>query len=189
MRYIHLLLLSLLVAGCAAPTASSRYDSIAKYLTPQLIDGHLINGSGPTPNPAVRTENGRLVVEFSGHCLVTIGMGSTFFTEDDYKKLRGGLFGAILGEGLSPKIGRRSFIAGIKDDIILFTTTDGQFDVRIEPRGAPQPVDVAAVAKELSELYDKRANKSLQATLDRQSVSASRSTLAGLARLSSGIAR
>jgi hypothetical protein len=164
MRYIHLLLLSLLIAGCATQSASSRYDSIAKYLTPQLVDGHLMNGSGPTPSPVVRTESGQLVVEFSGHCLVTIGRGSSFFTEDDYKKLRGGLFGAILGEGLSPQIGRRAFIAGIQDDIILFTTTDGQFDVRIEPRSAPQPVDVVGVAKELSELYDKRANQSPEPT-------------------------
>jgi len=166
MRYVHLLLLSLLAAGCASQKTGGRYDPIAKYLTPQLVDRHLMNGNESTPSPAVRTESGQLLVDFPGRCLVTIGAGSSFFAEDDYKKMRTGLFGAILGEGLSPKIGRRAFIAGIEQDIILFTTTDGRFDVRIEPRGTPQPVDVVGVAKELSELYDKRSHKSLQATQD-----------------------
>lgn len=185
MRYIHLLLLSLLVAGCATQTASSRYDPIAKYLMPQLIDRHLMNGSRSTPSPAIRTEGGQLVIEFSGHCSVTIGKGSSFFTEDDYKELRGGLFGTILGEGLSPKIGRRAFIAGIKDDIILFTTTDGKFDIRIDPHGTPQPVDVVGIAKELSELYDKQSNKLLQTKRDGRFNSASWITLVDPACLSS----
>ena len=57
---------------------------------------------------------------------------------------------------LAPKIGRRAHIAGIEQDIAIFTTTDGRYDVRIEPRGTPQPVDVVGVAMELSELYDQR---------------------------------
>ncbi len=117
-----------------------------------------MNGSQPSPTPDVRTEDGNLVVDFDGRCLLTIGRGSSFFTEADYNRMRGGFFASTLGEDLlCPKIGRRAYIAGIEQDIVLFTTSDGRFDVRIEPRGTPQPVDVVGVASELSELYDRRA--------------------------------
>lgn len=118
-----------------------------------------MNGSAPSPQPSVHSEDSQWIVDFDGRCMVTIGRGSSFFTEADYKERRHGFFASILGEGLFPKIGRRAYIAGIEQDIALFTTTDGRFDVRIEPRGTPQPVDVVGVAKELSELYDGRANK------------------------------
>jgi len=165
MRVITVILLALLVTSCAhTRTASSRFDPIAKYLTPELIDRHLRGDTAPSPKPEVHLEGDQLIIDFDGRCMVTIGKGSSFFTEADYKDRQHGFFASILGEGLFPKIGRRAYIAGIEQDIALFTTTDGLFDVRIEPRGTPQPVDVVGVAKELSELYDKRANKSLQAT-------------------------
>src|SRR5260370_35498164 len=166
MRYLYLLPLVVLLVGCAhARTSNGNYDAIAKYLTPQLVDRHLMNGSEPSPTPNLRTEDGKLVIDFEGRCLVTIGRGSSFFTEADYREMRGGFFASILGEELlCPKIGRRAYVAGIEQDIALFTTTDGRFDARVEPRGTPQPVDVVVVARELSELYDRRANKPLQAT-------------------------
>jgi hypothetical protein len=161
MRYLHLLPLVVLLAGCAHTRGTgASYDAIARYLTPQLIDRHLMNGSEPSPTPDVRNEDGKLLTDFGGRCLITIGRGNSFFTEADYKKMRGGFFASILGaELLCPKIGRRAYIAGIEQDIALFTTTDGRFDIRIEPRGTPQPVDVVGVASELSELYDRGANK------------------------------
>jgi hypothetical protein len=115
-----------------------------------------MNGSNPSPTPEVQMEDGKLMVDFGRRCLVTVGKGSSFFTEANYENMRGGLFASILGEDLlCPKIGRRAYVAGIEQDIALFTTTDGRFDVRIEPRGTPQPVDVVGIARELSELYDK----------------------------------
>jgi len=157
MRRFHLLLLSLLLAGCAhTQTVSGRYSAIAKHLTSQLINKHLMNGSAPSPRPEIRVEDERLVVDFDGRCLVTIGKGGSFFTEADYKQARSGYSASVLGEGLSPKIGRRAHIFGIEQAVAVFTTTDGRFDVRIEPRGTPQPVDVVGVAKELSESYDRR---------------------------------
>jgi hypothetical protein len=159
MRFAAAIFVSLLMVGCVhTHTASSRFDSIAKYLTPELIDRHLMNGSAPSPKPDVRFESDQFIADFDGRCMVTIGKGSTFFTEADYQQDQHGFFASILGEGLTPKIGRRAYIAGIEQDIALFATTDGRFDVRIEPRGTPQPVDVVGAAKELSELYDKRAN-------------------------------
>ncbi len=165
MQHLYLLPLVVLLAGCAHPrTASGNFDAIARYLTPQLVDRHLMNGSEPSPTPNLRNEEGRLVIDFEGRCLVTIGRGSSFFTEADYKEMRGGFFASVLGdELLCPKIGLRAYVAGIEQDIALFTTTDGRFDVRIEPRGTPQPVDVVGVARELSGLYDRGANKPVQA--------------------------
>jgi len=118
-----------------------------------------MNGSQPAPPPDVRIEDGNLIVDFEGRCLLTIGRGSSFFTEADYRRMRGGFFASVLGEDLlCPEFGRRAYVAGIEQDIALFTTSDGWFDIRIEPRGTPQPVDVVGVARELSELYDRRAN-------------------------------
>ena len=150
------MLLALLAVGCAhTPSARSSFDPITKYLTPELVDRHLRAGAEPSPKPEVHREGDRLVVDFGGRCMVTIGRGSSFFTEADYKECQHGLFASVLGEALFPKIGRRAYIGGIEQDIALFTTADGRFDVRIEPRGTPQPVDVVGLAKELSELYDR----------------------------------
>jgi len=158
MRHFYFLLSLLSLVGCAhTQTATDRYDAISRYLTPRLIDRHLVNASAPSPNRNDRAEDGRLVVDFDGHCLVTIGSGSSLLTEADYKSARGGFFASVLGEGLFPKIGRRAYIAGIEQNIVLFTTTDGRFDIRIEPRGTPETVDVVSVAGELSDLYDGRA--------------------------------
>jgi hypothetical protein len=165
MRVVAVILLALLVVSCAhTRTASSRFDPIAKYLTPELIDRHLRGDTAPSPKPDVHLEGDQLIADFDGRCMITIGKGGSFFTEAEYQQDRHGFFASILDEGLAPKIGRRAYIAGIEQDIALFTTTDGRFDVRIEPRGTPQPVDVVGVAKELSELYDKRANNAMQPT-------------------------
>jgi hypothetical protein len=144
-----------LVTGCADISSSdSGYDAISRYLTPALIDQHLRSGTEPSPHPTLRVTNGQLLADFDGRCLITIGRGNSFFTDADYQRARAGFFASVLGDSLSPRIGRRAFIAGIEQDAALFTTTDGRYDVRIEPRGTPQPVEVVGVAAELSDLYD-----------------------------------
>ena len=156
MRLITPALLLLLLTGCAYDRLERRCQPIARHLNPDLIDRHLIHGAGAATKPIIQIEEGRLLVDFQGRCLVTIGRGSSFFTEADYKNARQGFFAVILGDALFPQIGRRAYVAGIEQDIAIFTTTDGRFDVRVEPRGTPQPVDVVGVATELSELYDMR---------------------------------
>lgn len=138
---------------------------MAQHLTPALINRHLMPGIEPATNPVVRTQGEQLLLDFEGRCLVTIGRGGSFFTEADYQQAHTGLFATILGEEiLTPKIGRRAHIAGIEQDIAIFSSSDGRFDVRIEPQGTPQPVDVVGAAVELSKLYDQRANHALQRT-------------------------
>lgn len=159
MRFASGILLSLLVVSCAhTQNASSHYAPIAKHLTPELINRHLRGDTTPSSQLDSHLEDNRWIVDF-GRCLITIGRGSSFFTETDYKERRNGFFATMLGEELFPKIGRRAYIGGIEQDIALFTTSDGRFDVRIEPRGTPQPVDVVGIAKELSELYDIRSDQ------------------------------
>src|SRR6185503_3009589 len=81
MRYFYFLISLLSLVGCAhTQTAADRYDAISRYLTSRLIDRHLMNASAPSPNSNVRAEDGLLVVDFDGCCLVTIGRGSSFFT-------------------------------------------------------------------------------------------------------------
>src|SRR6266542_991472 len=119
-------IVTLLISGCQTgkqsqgqPSQSARsnqmYDPITKLVTPQLVNKHLMSGMEPVTQPAITNEDKNMLIEFQG-CLVTIGRGSSFFTDADYKALRKGLFGQLFGNLLVPKIGRRAYIAGIEQD-------------------------------------------------------------------------
>ncbi|RYD65755.1 MAG: hypothetical protein EOP83_06720, partial [Verrucomicrobiaceae bacterium] len=127
---------------------------MAALVTSDMVTKHYDGGKKPAGQRKVETKDGDIYVSFSA-VTIRIGAGGSFFTAEDAKKAKEGLFSAILGDGLSPRIGLRAHVYGIEDDILLFTTSDGKFDLSIEPAALTPEMKVVDLGREISNIYDK----------------------------------
>ena len=161
MRYATIALYTLFLWGCeksesiepkqAEPLTLGEFSSL---FSQELVTKYYDSGRKSPGEPDFKAENDKIVISYSG-VTIEVGHGGSFFTEKDATEAEEGLFGVLFGEMLSPEIGSRAHIFGIEDDILIFTTSDERFDVRIEPYALTPEMDVVGIGKEVSEFYDK----------------------------------
>lgn len=130
-------------------------EEVAGLFTSDVITKHYDHGKKSAGERKVEVRGGDIYVSFTA-VKVQVGLGGTFFTAEDAEAAQEGFLASFLGESLSPKIGLRAHIYGIEDDILVFTTSDGKYDIRIEPSALTPTMDVVGIGREVSKAYDQR---------------------------------
>jgi hypothetical protein len=119
----------------------------------------------PTEAPKVSQDGQQMILDFGGYCEVRIARGGELLTDVRYDGMKTNLFTSILGslnkdtnnDPTFPKIGSRALVQGLDTTIVTFTTSDHHFDVEITAlMHTPEMVESVAIAKDLSQMYDKR---------------------------------
>ena len=154
---LHFAVISVLICNASADESSTALtkEDVARLFTSKAVTKHYDSGKKSAGKPKLEEKEGDIYITFP-KVTIRIGTGGTFFTAKDAKEAKESLFSVILGDSLSPKIGLRAHVYGIEDGILLFTTSDGKFDIRIEPAALTPEMDVVGLGEEISGSYDQR---------------------------------